>query len=163
MSNHWHLLLCYRQDGELPEVLRSITVTPTKRWYTHDHRTETEPVYQDRFTWFPILTNAHFLTAILDAFYACGVTGCSIDAQGNRVVGTPDFAAAGLYNKSTPGVSVRSRSELIEKHLANRELSPIEGVWIGSSNNYEGPISIANIMRSGPCFFCHPLTSWSLP
>lgn len=73
----------------------------------------------------------------LVVFYAYGVTGCSIDAQGNRVVGTPGFAAAGLYNKSTPGVSIRSRSELIEKHLANRELSPIEGVWIGSSNNYE--------------------------
>lgn len=73
----------------------------------------------------------------LVVFYAYGVTGCSIDAQGNRVVGTPGFAAAGLYNKSTPGVSIRSRSELIEKYLANRELTPIEGVWIGSSNNYE--------------------------
>lgn len=60
----------------------------------------------------------------LVVFYAYGVTGCSIDAQGNRVVGTPGFAAAGLYNKSTPGVSIRSRSELIEKYLANRELTP---------------------------------------
>ncbi len=77
---------------------------------------------------------------------ACGLTGCSIDAQGNRVVGTPGFAAAGLYDKATPGVRIRSRAQLIEEYLANRELTPIEGVWIGSSNNYEVAI-IRNTME----------------
>lgn len=74
---------------------------------------------------------------VLIVIYVCGVTGCSIDAQGNRVVGTPGFAAAGLYNKATPGVRIKSRSDVIEKYLANRDLTPIEGVWVGTSNNYE--------------------------
>ena len=32
MPNHWHLLLWPRQDGELSEMLRWITVTHTQRW-----------------------------------------------------------------------------------------------------------------------------------
>jgi putative transposase len=31
MPNHWHLLLWPRQDGELSEILRWITVTHTQR------------------------------------------------------------------------------------------------------------------------------------
>lgn len=73
------------------------------------------------------------LVSLLSSYLA----GCSIDAQGNRVVGTPGFAAAGLYNKAAQGVRVKSRADVIEKYLKNRDLTPIEGVWIGSSNGYE--------------------------
>ena len=32
MSNPWHLLLWPREDGELSEVVRWVTVTHTQRW-----------------------------------------------------------------------------------------------------------------------------------
>ena len=62
MPNHWHLLLWPRQDGELSEVLRWITVTHTQRWHAHHRTTGTGPVYQGRFKSFPIQTDGHFLT-----------------------------------------------------------------------------------------------------
>ncbi len=62
MPNHWHLLLWPRQDGELSEVLRWITVTHTQRWHAHHHTAGTGPVYQGRFKSFPVQTDEHFLT-----------------------------------------------------------------------------------------------------
>jgi len=37
MSNHWHLLLWPREDGELSEVMRWLTVTHTRRWHANRH------------------------------------------------------------------------------------------------------------------------------
>lgn len=62
MPNHWHLLLWPRQDRELSELLRWITVTHTQRWHAHRHTAGTGPVYQGRFRSFPIQTDEHFLT-----------------------------------------------------------------------------------------------------
>lgn len=62
MPTHWHLLLWPRQDGELSEVLRWITVTHTQRWHAHHKTAGTGPVYQGRFKSFPVQTDAHFLT-----------------------------------------------------------------------------------------------------
>ena len=62
MPNHWHLLLWPRQDGELSEVLRWITVTHTQRWHAHHHTAGTGPVYQGRFKSFPVQTDEHFVT-----------------------------------------------------------------------------------------------------
>ncbi len=62
MPNHWHVLLWPRHDGELSEVVRWITVTHTQRWHAHRKTVGTGPVYQGRFTSFPVLTNARFLT-----------------------------------------------------------------------------------------------------
>lgn len=62
MPNHWHLLLWPRQDGELSEVLRWITVTHTQRWHAFRNTAGTGPVYQGRFKSFPIQTDEHFLT-----------------------------------------------------------------------------------------------------
>lgn len=62
MATHWHLLLWPRQDGELSEVLRWITVTHTQRWHAHHQTAGTGPVYQGRFKSFPVQTNEHFLT-----------------------------------------------------------------------------------------------------
>ena len=61
MPNHWHLLLWPKQDGELSEVLRWITVTHTQRWHAHHHTAGTGPVYQGRFKSFPVQTDEHFL------------------------------------------------------------------------------------------------------
>lgn len=62
MPNHWHLLLWPREDGELSEVLRWITVTHTQRWHAHRQTSGTGPVYQGRFKSFPVQTDEHFLT-----------------------------------------------------------------------------------------------------
>ncbi len=62
MPNHWHLLLWPRQDGELSEVMRWITVTHTQRWHAHRHSSGSGPVYQGRFKSFPVQTDEHFLT-----------------------------------------------------------------------------------------------------
>lgn len=62
MPNHWHLLLWPRDDGELSEVMRWITVTHTQRWHSHRQSSGTGPVYQGRFKSFPVQTDEHFLT-----------------------------------------------------------------------------------------------------
>jgi len=62
MPNHWHLLLWPRQDGELSEVLRWLTVTHTQRWHAHRQTAGTGPVYQGRFKSFPVQTDEHYLT-----------------------------------------------------------------------------------------------------
>lgn len=61
MPNHWHLLLWPRQDGELSESLRWITVTHAQRWHAHRKTAGTGPVYQGRFKSFPVQTDEHFL------------------------------------------------------------------------------------------------------
>ena len=62
MPNHWHLLLWPRNDGELSEVMRWLTVTHTQRWHAHHHSAGTGPVYQGRFKSFPVESDEHFLT-----------------------------------------------------------------------------------------------------
>lgn len=62
MPNHWHLLLWPRQNGELSEILRWITVTHTQRWHVQHNTAGTGPVYQGRFKSFPVQTDAPFLT-----------------------------------------------------------------------------------------------------
>jgi putative transposase len=64
MPNHWHLLLWPREDGELSEVMRWLTVTHTQRWHAHRHSAGSGPVYQGRFKSFPIQSDEHFLTAV---------------------------------------------------------------------------------------------------
>ena len=61
MPNHWHLVLWPRDDGELSEFMRWLTVTHTQRWHAHRGTAGTGPVYQGRFKSFPIQQDAHFL------------------------------------------------------------------------------------------------------
>jgi len=62
MSNHWHLLLWPREDGELSEVMRWLTVTHTQRWHANRHTSGTGPIYQGRFKSFPVESDDHLLT-----------------------------------------------------------------------------------------------------
>lgn len=62
MPNHWHLLLWPREDGELSEVMRWLTVTHTQRWHAHHHTAGSGPIYQGRFKSFPVQSDEHFLT-----------------------------------------------------------------------------------------------------
>jgi putative transposase len=62
MPNHWHLVLWPREDGELSEFMRLLTVTHTQRWHAHRRSAGTGPLYQGRFKSFPIQQDEHFLT-----------------------------------------------------------------------------------------------------
>jgi putative transposase len=62
MPNHWHLLIWPREDGELSEVMRWLTVTHTQRWHAHYHSSGTGPIYQGRFKSFPVESDEHFIT-----------------------------------------------------------------------------------------------------
>ena len=62
MPNHWHLALWPKEDGELSEFIRLLTVTHTQRWHAHHHTAGTGPVYQGRFKSFPVQADEHFLT-----------------------------------------------------------------------------------------------------
>ena len=62
MSNHWHLLLWPRKEGELSEVMRWLTVTHTQRWHANRHTSGTGPIYQGRFKSFPVQSDDHFFT-----------------------------------------------------------------------------------------------------
>ncbi len=62
MPNHWHLLLWPKEDGELSEVMRWVTVTHMQRWHAHRHTTGSGPVYQGRFKSFPVQNDEHFVT-----------------------------------------------------------------------------------------------------
>jgi REP element-mobilizing transposase RayT len=49
MPNHWHLVLWPREDGELSQYIRWLSVTHTQRWHAHHHSAGTGPLYQGRF------------------------------------------------------------------------------------------------------------------
>jgi putative transposase len=52
MSNHWHLVLWPRGDGDLSEFMRWLTVTHTQRWHAAHRTSGTGPLYQG-LSWFP--------------------------------------------------------------------------------------------------------------
>jgi putative transposase len=62
MPNHWHMVLWPREDGQLSEFMRLLTITHTQRWHAHHHSSGTGPLYQGRFKSFPIQRDEHFLT-----------------------------------------------------------------------------------------------------
>ncbi len=62
LAEVWHLVLWPKEDDELSEFLRLLTVTHTQRWHAHYHSAGTGPVYQGRFKSFPIQQDEHLLT-----------------------------------------------------------------------------------------------------
>jgi putative transposase len=62
MPNHWHLLLWPREDGELSNYLRLVTLTHTQRFHAHRASTGTGHLYQGRFKSFVVQNDSHFLT-----------------------------------------------------------------------------------------------------
>ena len=62
LPNHWHLVLWPKEDGDLSEFMRLLTVTHTQRWHAYHHTAGTGPLYQGRFKSFPIQQDGHFLT-----------------------------------------------------------------------------------------------------
>lgn len=62
MPNHWHLLLWPRQDGELSNYMRLVTLTHTQRRHAHRASAGTGHLYQGRFKSFVVQGDTHFLT-----------------------------------------------------------------------------------------------------
>lgn len=64
MPNHFHLVLWPKEDGELSEFMRLLTVTHTQRWHANRNTAGTGPLYQGRFKSFPIQQDDHLLTVM---------------------------------------------------------------------------------------------------
>jgi len=64
MSNHWHLVLWPKRDGELTAFMRWLTLTHTQRW-KHSHAAVGQGhLYQGRFKSFPVEQDEHLLTVL---------------------------------------------------------------------------------------------------
>jgi len=64
MSNHWHLVLWPKLDGDLSEFMRWVTVTHTQRWHASHGTTGTGHIYQGRFKSFPVQRDGHYLSVL---------------------------------------------------------------------------------------------------
>ena len=62
MSNHWHLVLWPRQDGDLSRFMKWITVTHSHRWHTAHKTVGIGHLYQGRYKSFPVQDSAYYLT-----------------------------------------------------------------------------------------------------
>ena len=62
MPNHWHMVLWPREDGDLSDFVRWLTLTHTQRWHAHHRSAGSGHLYQGRFKSFVIQTDEHLLT-----------------------------------------------------------------------------------------------------
>jgi putative transposase len=62
MPNHFHVLLWPREDGDLSQFMRWLTVTHTQRWHAYHGTAGSGHLYQGRFKSFPVQSDEHFLT-----------------------------------------------------------------------------------------------------
>ncbi len=62
MSNHWHLVVWPKADGDLSRFMAWVTLTHTQRWHAHRGSAGTGHVYQGRFKSFPVQEDEHFYT-----------------------------------------------------------------------------------------------------
>lgn len=64
MPNHWHLVLHPRQDNDMPQFMRWLTLTHTQRWHAHYKSTGYGHLYQGRYKSFPVQKDEHFLQLV---------------------------------------------------------------------------------------------------
>lgn len=66
MGNHWHFVVCprQRQDDQVSEFFRWLTVTHSQRWHAHHRTAGMGHVYQGRFKSFPIAEDEHLLSVL---------------------------------------------------------------------------------------------------
>jgi putative transposase len=64
MSNHWHLVLWPRQDGDLSAFMQWVTMTHSQRWHAAHATTGMGHVYQGRFKSFPVESSAYYLAVL---------------------------------------------------------------------------------------------------
>ena len=61
MSNHWHLVLWPREDGDLSSFMKWITVTHSHRWHSWHDSVGCGHLYQGRYKSFPVQSDAYYL------------------------------------------------------------------------------------------------------
>jgi len=61
MSNHWHLVLWPRRDGDLTAFMRQLTLTHAQRWKHAHNAVGHGHLYQGRFKSFPVQEDEHLL------------------------------------------------------------------------------------------------------
>lgn len=66
MPNHWHFVVWprQRQDDQVSEFFRWLTVTHSQRWHAHHGTSGMGHVYQGRFKSFPIAADEHLLAVL---------------------------------------------------------------------------------------------------
>ena len=64
MGNHWHLLLWPREDGDLSQFMRWISLTHTQRYHVSHGTVGIGHLYQGRFKSFPVQDDSHYLTVL---------------------------------------------------------------------------------------------------
>jgi putative transposase len=62
MSNHWHLVLWPRKDGDLSDFMKWITVTHSHRWHSAHGTVGIGHIYQGRYKSFPVQDDVYYLT-----------------------------------------------------------------------------------------------------
>jgi putative transposase len=64
MPNHWHLVLCPREDGDLSAFMGWLTNAHTRRWHVATKTVGHGHLYQGRYKSFLCQTDSHFLTLV---------------------------------------------------------------------------------------------------
>ncbi len=64
MSNHWHLVIRPKNDGDLSNFMKRLTVTHTQRHRVKTHTIGEGPVYQGRYKSFLVQEDQHLLTVL---------------------------------------------------------------------------------------------------
>jgi putative transposase len=62
MSNHWHLVLWPREDGDLARFMLRLTLSHARRWLIHRGEVGTGHVYQGRYKSFVVQDDDHLAT-----------------------------------------------------------------------------------------------------
>jgi len=64
MANHWHLVLWPRENGDLSDFMRWITLTHTQRYHASHGTTGMGHLYQGRYKSFPVQDDSYYLTVM---------------------------------------------------------------------------------------------------
>ncbi len=64
MPNHWHLVVCPRQNGDMSKFMSQLTNTHTRRWHTKKNMIGQGHLYQGRYKSFMCETGKYFLTLV---------------------------------------------------------------------------------------------------
>ena len=116
MSNHWHLVLWPREDGDVSEFMGWVTLTHTQRWHAAHGTTGIGHLYQGRFKSFPVQSNEHYLTVLRYVEsnpLRAGIVGDSCDWEHSSLAVRNGAEKDGLRINSGPVKLPESWNELV--------------------------------------------------
>jgi len=61
MPNHWHLVLYPKQNGDLQNFMRWLSMTHTQRWHSNHKTIGSGHLYQGRYKSFPVETSEYLI------------------------------------------------------------------------------------------------------